>query len=77
MKNIVFSDFGCTILRRNDRYFIRYDSGGIVSWLLENEITSDDVKKARLSEKDAYEVILKAEKIREPMRVTEPIDTGE
>jgi hypothetical protein len=77
MKYIVFSDFGCTIVRRDDRYFIRYDSGGIVSWLLENEINAEDVEKARKSEKDAYEVILTAQRNKEPRRVTDPSDTGE
>lgn len=71
MDSIVFSGFGCTILCRDGRYFIRYDSGGIASWLLENEIPTTDVEKAMKSEKDAYEVILSAERERKPSRVAE------
>lgn len=71
MDSIVFSGFGCTILCRDGRYFIRYDSGGIASWLLENEISTADVEKAMKSEKDAYEVILSAERERKPSRVEE------
>ena len=71
MGNVIFSDFGCTILRRDGRYFIRYDSGEIASWLLENEISAANAEKAKKSEEDAYEVILSAEREREPRRVAD------
>ena len=59
---IVFSDFGCTILKRDGRYFIRFDSGqSSGGQLMENEITIAEADKARNSEQDAYEVILAAE----------------
>jgi hypothetical protein len=66
----VFSDYGCTIYKRDGRYFIQYDSGESSGGLLiENEITIVEVDKARISEKDAYEVILAAENRASPRKV--------
>ena len=58
----IFTGYGCEIFETDGRYFIRYDSGeSSGSSLLESEISSDEVEKAKLSERDAYEVILSAE----------------
>ena len=59
----IFSDYGCEIYERDGRFFIQYDSGESAgSSLLENEISIEEMEKAKLSETDAYEVILTAEK---------------
>lgn len=61
--------FGCKIVRRGDKLFIQYDNGQSASWIVENEVTVNEAEKAMLSEKDAYEVILEAEKRERPRRV--------
>ena len=65
----IFSGYGCTILEREGRYFVQYDSGGSASWLLENGISEEECARAQLSERDAYEVILEAERRSRPWRV--------
>lgn len=70
MKEIFVSEgFGCKIVKREDKIFIQYDNGQSASWIVENEITVDEAEKAMQSEKDAQEVILKAEKIKKSTRV--------
>ena len=57
----IFSDYGCEIHERDGRFFIQYESGASAgSSLLESEISLEEMEKARLSEMDAYEVILAA-----------------
>ena len=54
----VFSDYGIEIFKGDGKYFLRYDSGEIVSKLMEIEISEEDAIRAQLSEKDAYWVII-------------------
>jgi len=62
----IFSDFGIEIIRRENLYFLRYDSGGIVVRMEEIEIFEDDVVRAKQSEQSAYDVILR---IRDPNKL--------
>ena len=62
MEEIIFEGFGCQIFNRQNKFFIRYDGGEIAVKMTENEITEEESKRAMLSEKDAYEVILQAQK---------------
>ncbi|MBD3586429.1 hypothetical protein HHX48_11830 [Salinimonas sp. HHU 13199] len=58
----IFSNYGCEILEREGRFFIRFDSGqsaGASS--IEKEISHEQMQKAKVSEQDAYEVILRLE----------------
>ena len=62
MEKRIFEGFGCYILERDGKYFICYESGESVgSSLRENQITPEEMKKAQISENDAYEVILAAQ----------------
>jgi hypothetical protein len=64
-KKLIFSDFGCEIHESDGRFFISYESGESAgSKLIEQEITVVEVRRAIVSEKAAYEVILEAEKRR-------------
>ena len=66
----LFSGYGCTILKRSGRYYIQYDSGkSSAASLMENEITTNEVEKAKQSEQDAYEVILAAENRASPTKI--------
>lgn len=62
MEEKIFSGFGVEILKRDGRYFIRYDAGEIVVQMREDEITEVEAAKAQHSEKDAYEVLLACER---------------
>jgi hypothetical protein len=62
MSEVIFQDFGAEIIKRDGRYFIRYDGGGVVMQMKELPISESDARRAQLSEKDAYQVILAAER---------------
>jgi hypothetical protein len=69
MEKVIATNFGCTILERDSKIYIQYDNGQSASWLVENEITIEEAKKAMESGEKAFEVIVAAEKRRKPTRV--------
>ena len=62
MEKIVSKDFGVEILLRRGRYFIRYDAGEIVVQMKELPISESAARRAQMSEEDAYQVVLNAER---------------
>ena len=66
---IISEKFGCTIIEDNNQYFIQYDNGQSASFIVQNRILKAEVAKAKISSKDAYEVIIEAEKRSKPVRV--------
>ena len=58
MNEVIFTDFGVDIIKRNCEYFIRYDTGTIAMIEKESKITPEEALKAQKSENDAYEVII-------------------
>ena len=48
-----------TILRRSDRYFLRYDAGKLVVQIRELELSPEDVVLAAQNEQSAYAVIFR------------------
>ncbi|WP_165729954.1 hypothetical protein [Enterobacter hormaechei] len=58
MNELIFRGFGVDIIKRENEYFIRYDTGTIAMIEKESQITSEEALKAQRSEKDAYEVII-------------------
>lgn len=69
MEKTISEGFGCKIVERDNKLFIQYDNGQSASWIVENEITPKEAKKAMLSEQDAYEIIITAEKRGDTKRV--------
>jgi hypothetical protein len=57
----IFAGYGIEIFKTDEKYFLKYDSGEIVSKLIEIEISEEDAIRAQLSEIDAYHVILENE----------------
>lgn len=56
-----FSHYGITIIKHDDKYFIEYDSGDIVSVIKKLEITkqeADDLQELK-DEKSIYEYMIK------------------
>ena len=62
MKETIFEDFGIEILMRGGQLFAKYDAGELVTEMMELEITEYEAEKAQKSERDAYEVLLEAER---------------
>ena len=58
MDGTIFVGYGIEIVKRGERFFIRYDAGEIAVQIREEEITAEEVTKAQQSERDAYEVLL-------------------
>jgi|LSQX01.1.fsa_nt_gb hypothetical protein len=50
------------IYKRDGKYFVRYDAGGIVVQYIEKEITEEEAIKAHKSSKDAYEMLIERER---------------
>jgi len=63
-ESIVFSNFGVELIRRDGGYFLRYDSGEIVGKMVEVQISEQEADRVKLSERDAYEVILAHQRAR-------------
>ncbi len=58
MEKIISDKFGCQVIERNRRLFIRYDGGHIAVKMMEVEITEEEAKRAVLSEEEVYQVIM-------------------
>lgn len=56
--NLKFSDYGIEISMENGRYFLNFDEGELVPKFRTIEISFEEAEKAKLSPKDAYEVII-------------------
>lgn len=55
---VVYKTDWMEILKDEEKYYIRYDSGELVSRILKIEVSEEDAKKAQKSEEAAYRVIL-------------------
>ncbi|WP_232695996.1 hypothetical protein [Brevibacillus daliensis] len=56
--SVIFSDYGVEISVENGRYYLNYDEGELVPRFRTIEIALEEAEKAKLSPKDAYEVII-------------------
>jgi hypothetical protein len=53
-----FDDYGITLLRRDSRVWVRYDAGGVVGQMREDEVSEGQAIRLQLGEQSAYEVLL-------------------
>ncbi len=60
MENVVWFGFGIEVILRDGQYFIRYDAGEIVPKLEEVSVTPEQVERAKMSEAEAYKVLIEA-----------------
>lgn len=58
MGKAIFSGYGMFITQEDGKYYINYDAGGITNRDVKSEIGEEEFNKAKLSEQDAYEVII-------------------
>ncbi len=58
MGKAIFSGHGMFITQEDGKYYINYDAGGITNRDVKSEISEEEFNKAKLSEQDAYEVII-------------------
>lgn len=62
MTEQVFQDYGVTLLRRNGKFFVRYDAGGIAVKIREDEVSEQQALRLQQGEHAAYEVLLEVER---------------
>jgi hypothetical protein len=65
MERILHDIYGCQIIGRDDKFFIRFDAGHLAVKMEELEITKAEVSQAIISPEEAYKVILQATKRKE------------
>ncbi len=61
MDRVIYSENGIEIVEDGGKIFVIYDAGEIVVAMRRSEITEAEAKKAMMSERDAYEVILETQ----------------
>lgn len=63
MENKIFNDYGIEILKRSGKYFLRTDSGEIISRPVETEISLEDALLAQKGPQFAYDIIIKYDRM--------------
>ena len=54
----LFCNYGIEILKKDGKYYIRFDSGELVSAMKKIEVTEKDASLAQRDEKTAYHILL-------------------
>jgi hypothetical protein len=60
-ENIKYDNYGCEIIKHNEKIFLRFDEGHFHIQLSEYEISQVEARQVMLSSEDAYQVILKVQ----------------
>jgi len=47
----------CQVIQRDDKFFIRYDAGGVVVKMVEHEISKEDAQQAQIDQNNAEQVV--------------------
>jgi hypothetical protein len=58
MEERIFCDYGIEVFLRDGKHYIRVDSGGIASRMIELEVSEEDAIRAQQNSEEAYYVIL-------------------
>jgi len=58
MNDLLFSDYGIEVRKRDGRFFIRYDAGEVAVQMREGEISREEFLRVQHSEKEAHAVLL-------------------
>ena len=61
MEKIISDKFGCKIVEKNNRLFIRFDEGHFNVKFVDYEVSEAEASRAMKSEQDAYKVCLEAQ----------------
>ena len=62
MTEQVFQNYGVTVLKRDGKFFVRYDAGGIAVKIREDEVSEQQALRLQQGEQSAYEVLLELER---------------
>lgn len=65
----IFEGHGIEVLKRGKRFFIRYDAGQFAVQMNEIEVSAEEAALAQKGEREAYEILLRAEKTAVSRRV--------
>ena len=63
METKIFDNYGIEIIKCSEKYYLRTDSGEMVSRPIEAEISIEDAILAQKSPQTAYDVIIKYDKM--------------
>lgn len=57
----IYNEYGIEIIKRDGKYFMRYDAGGIVVQMREIEILEEEVRQiqSQKSPKELYDYLIK------------------
>ena len=61
MEKIIHTDSGCSVIAKDGKYYVRYDAGGFVVQMREDEISEEEALKCKSSSQGLYEVLLACE----------------
>ncbi|MDC1285750.1 hypothetical protein N8Z33_03585 [Flavobacteriaceae bacterium] len=63
MNEDILKDYGwCQVIKRDSKYFIRYDGGGVAVKMIECQVDKEDANKALIDQLQAEKVIIEIQK---------------
>ena len=62
MTEQVFEDYGIVLIKRDDKFFVRYDAGHLAVQMREDEVSEHQALRLQQGEQAAYEVLLAVER---------------
>ena len=62
MSEQVFEDYGIVLVRRGNKFFVRYDAGHLVAEMREDEVSEQQALRLQQGEQAAYQVLLEVER---------------
>ncbi|SHG62688.1 hypothetical protein SAMN04488109_1136 [Chryseolinea serpens] len=63
MNDEILKDYGwCQVIKRGDKYIIRYDKGGVAIKMIESEVSKKDANRALANQLEAEKVIIEIQK---------------
>jgi hypothetical protein len=62
MTEQVFEEYGIILLKRDDKFFVRYDAGHFVVQMREDEVSEQQALRLQQGEQAAHEVLLEVER---------------
>ena len=61
MTEQIFDDYGIVVIKKGEKFFVRYDSGTAVAEIKESEVSPAQAARLQISEQEAYRVLLEIE----------------
>lgn len=62
MSELIYENLGLELIKRQNRYFVRYDAGAHLCAWREDELSESEAERLQLGEQEQYEVIIGLQK---------------